>query len=99
MALGDPRLLPVKYVEALTLWIKDGIEPGGFVKACLKNDLFDAIARADQTSLMIFDSLCGWLSKHAPAPCFGSKKNYDAWEKRGGMPNWKINYDTDDVPA
>lgn len=99
MALGDPRLMPAKYVPGLERWIKEGIEPGGFLQAVLKNDLFNAIAKADQVSQMALEFICGWLSCHAPAPCFGSEKNYKEWLKRGGMPEWNFNYDTSDVQA
>lgn len=90
MALGDPRLLPDKYIPGLIRWIKDGIEPGHFIRACLKNDLLMAIGRADQTSLMSIEFLIGWLAAYAPDPCWGSEEKYEAWKSRGGMPEWDL---------
>ena len=88
MALGDPMYVPDKYVNSLEAYIKSGREPGGFLQSVLKNDLFEAIARADSLSLHVIDAILCWLSAHAPAPCWMSKENYEAWIKRGGMPNW-----------
>ena len=86
--LGDPRYVPEKYTKPLIIYIQSGREPGSFLQSVLKNDLFEAIARADSLSLHIIDAILGWLSAYAPAPCWMSKENYEAWVKRGGMPNW-----------
>lgn len=104
MALGDPRLVPDKYIPGLVRWIKDGIEPGHFLQACLKNDLAQAVGYGDQTSLMSVEFILGWIAAYAPQPCWGSPENYEEWKERGGMPEWNLESwscgeDTRDIPA
>lgn len=90
MGLGDPRLLPDKYIPGLIRWIKAGIEPGSFVQACLTNNLFKAVGHGDQVSLMAIEFMMGWLAAYAPDPCWGSPEKYAAWKERGGMPEWDL---------
>jgi hypothetical protein len=52
---------------------------GGFLEACLKNDLKEAVVRADQISLDHLFHIVFFLFNYAPAPCWGSPDEVEAW--------------------
>jgi len=66
----------------LLLWIEHGVPPGDFLLAVLKNNLFDAVGRADSTSLAALPGIVWWCYSHAPAPCWGSPEAVRKWAKK-----------------
>lgn len=61
-------------------WVKYGYLPGGFLQALLRNDLCDAINRADQLNLIHLYTWAKWLQNAAPSGCYGSRENVQSWE-------------------
>lgn len=43
-----------------------GVPPGGFLMAVLRNDLFDAIGRADDSNARALKEICAYLYNCAP---------------------------------
>ena len=76
--------LPWKYREGLDAWVSGGHKPGGFLCAMLRNDLQDALCRADSTSLSLLLVIAGHIRWHLPKLSHGSKERMDAWEDAGG---------------
>jgi hypothetical protein len=76
--------LPEHLHGGLVRYIVLGIEPGHFLSAVMKNDLFGAVGRADSGNVEIIPAICKFLYNYAPSSCFGSKEKFDAWLDKGG---------------
>lgn len=62
-------------------WIEHGYTPGGFLQAFLRNDLHGALASADAVNLPRIHEYLAWFVKYAPALCWGSSENVEAWAR------------------
>jgi hypothetical protein len=71
--------IPERLHFGLIHYIADGLVPGHFLRAVLRNDLQEAIFRGDEESLVALPCLVRWLYSEAPAPCWGSPSKVDAW--------------------
>lgn len=76
--------VPSHLRPGLRRWVEQGIAPGGFLLAVLRDDLAAAQVRADSVSLAGLPALLAWRDNHAPAECWGSAVAVRAWRKRGG---------------
>ncbi len=77
-ALASPEV-PLHLRGGLERYFDWGILPGGFLQAVLCQDLDEAIARADPSSIRALPALCIWLTHHAPAHAWGSRETVLAW--------------------
>jgi len=75
--------VPVRLREGIDRFVEYGMPTGGFLRAVLTNDLFGAIARADDQSLANIRHICQYVYNAAPSNCWGSKEAFDAHIKRG----------------
>lgn len=57
--------------------------PGGFIKACLENNLSEAMGRADGVNRQKLFDIVAFLYNEAPFECWGSIAKVDAWVKVG----------------
>lgn len=76
--------LPAGLREGMRLWIEQGLLPGHFLQAVLRNDLADAIVRADEENLKRLPEIVRWLHNEAPTRCHGEPMTVTRWwrEKR-----------------
>ena len=75
-------LLPDHLRGGMKRYLESGILPGGFLQACLRNDLSDAVLRADDETLPHLRDVVWFLNNEVPAPAWGSQKKTDEWVKR-----------------
>jgi hypothetical protein len=75
-ALTSAELAP------LHRWIAERILPGGFLTCVLKNDLRQALARADVKNRRRLFEYVQFLSQEAPSACWGSEDKVNAWQNR-----------------
>jgi hypothetical protein len=78
----DYSALPEWAREGLRLYVEEHVEPGSGLRACLQNDLREAIGRVWQRTPESAQDLClvvSWLYNEAPGPCWGSKDKVVAW--------------------
>ena len=76
--------LPIHMREGATRYLLDGIEPGGFQRAVLENNLHDALGKADHENRdAIFFWAC-WLNV-LPMAAWGSRERIDRWIAEGGL--------------
>jgi hypothetical protein len=72
-------IVPEHMREGITQWIENGIPPGDFLCAILRNDLKDAVGRADDTNLRNIPAFVSFFYNCAPAQCWGSIEQFEAW--------------------
>jgi len=77
-------LLPDHCREGMRLWIENGIPPGGFLQAVLRNDFCGAIVRADSINEHHLRAYAQFLHYEAPPDCWGSEQKVIAWKERWG---------------
>lgn len=86
VAQHDYARVPDHLRPGIEAWIREAREPGQFLLAVLRNDLHEAIARADHLSLYALPVVVAWLANRAPSRCWGSLENVEAWT---GLPAWQ----------
>ncbi len=74
--------IPERMWEGLTMWVKFGIWPGGFLSAVITNDLFGAVGRADYENMQLLHNYCRALFNDVPSGCYGSQEKAEAWHKK-----------------
>ena len=65
--------------KSLWRWIENGISPGGFLAAVLRNDLARAVGKADDRNVELIPNYVRLLYNHAPAGCWGSERQMSDW--------------------
>lgn len=74
------HLIPSHMREGITIYVLDGIRPGGFLQALLCNDFLAACAHADLENSFALHGWGRFLYNHVPAAAFGSPDNYLEWK-------------------
>jgi hypothetical protein len=80
--LPDSRLCPARFVESLRRYADQRIETGGFLRACLQNELAEAIGYADERSLEALPHIVAYLMNHMPRVAWGSQEAVNDWLAR-----------------
>lgn len=77
-------LLPEHMRGGMERWITHGISPGSFLEAILSNDLAGAVSTADAVNIGLLGLYVQYLHHYAPAACWGSVANCEAWAAHHG---------------
>ena len=85
-------LIPPHMIGGLRRYIENGIKPGSFLCAVLRNDLCEAVLRADDVNRRALWQFVAFLYDYAPIPAWGSPEKFDAWIKQRGL-GWTEVYD------
>lgn len=70
---------PQEIVESLKLYVEKRVPTGGFLEAVLKNDLCEALGRADKVNSRLLKSIVMYVYWEIPGNCWGSEEKVDAW--------------------
>lgn len=81
-ASPEYKRIPNRTVRALNRYGKNGIVPGGFLTAVLKNDLFSAVGRADSENQKALVYICRYIYNELPHDCWGNENRVTSWIKR-----------------
>ena len=75
------NILGIKPSTYLTLkrYAENRIPTGGFLKAVLSNDLFEAVGRADWDNRKSLHEICSHIYNNLPAGCWGSEAIVETW--------------------
>lgn len=73
------NLLPEGLRRGMRLYLEEGVEPGGFLRACLEDKLVDSFARADLENRARMFDICMFLYNVCPISARGSEKKVQAW--------------------
>ncbi|MFC3097342.1 hypothetical protein [Alteraurantiacibacter palmitatis] len=65
--------------EGLRRYLVDRIRPGAFLQAVIRNDLAQAVLRADENSLPAIRDIILFLCTAAPGPSHGSPRSLEEW--------------------
>lgn len=77
--------VPVHMIEGLIRYIEHGIPTGSFLEAVISNDLFDAMARADDIVRGRVFEIAAFLHSAAPRGCWGSREAFAEWTAHRGL--------------
>src|SRR6185436_10059012 len=75
-------VIPLRMMIPLQRWVEKGELPGHFLQAVLRNDLQEAVGRADEENLRNLPAFVGWLYNEAPGDCWGSDERVDGWAEK-----------------
>lgn len=78
-------ILPGHMRGGMQKYIEDGIRPGDFLLAVLRNDLVGAAKLADEINLRRLHDFAEFLYNEAPIACWGNKEAIDEWIEQGGL--------------
>jgi hypothetical protein len=77
--------IPQRMNESLRLYIEKGVLSGDFLQAVIRNDLAEAIGRADDENMGNLPAYVAYFHNHAPSQCWGSEAKMMAWHKQKGL--------------
>ncbi len=60
-------------------YIEDGILPGSFLRAVLRNDFMSAVFQADDENVLRLREICLFVHNEIPNGCWGSPERVEAW--------------------
>ena len=76
---GEYAAIPSRMQEGLKRYVIDRLLPGDFITAVVRNDLRDAVRRADDENLPLIPLYVRWFYNVAPARCHGSPEAFARW--------------------
>lgn len=76
---GDYAAIPPHMQDAIRRYLVQGIAPGHFLSAVIKNDLRGAIGNADADNLPLIKLYVQWFYNVAPGNCHGSPEIMKEW--------------------
>lgn len=84
--------IPEHTRDTLQNYLLKGWEPGGFVTACLANDLSRAVSAADHVNRKNLWAIVMWITNNAPHGSWGSYEAVKYWCKdEGGIrSSWAV---------
>ena len=78
-------LIPERMRDGIERYVLRGVPPGGFLRAVIRNDLFDAVGRADEENQTLLVNYCRFFDGWCPHQCWGSVEKYEAWIAQKGL--------------
>lgn len=66
-------------LDALEQYLNHGLPPGGFLIACLENNLLEACSRAEHWNKPNLPDIVGYLYNLFPAKAWGNRDKVRAW--------------------
>ncbi len=74
--------IPPLILEGLARYFNEHRPVGGFLTACLHNDLAEAVMRADYASFLALREIITALTNEPPSIAWGSRDKVTAWLNR-----------------
>ena len=75
--------IPAHLKESIDRYVETGCPTGGFLEACIDNDLREAIGRAGDQNMRLLPEIVSYLYNDCPSDCWGKKGAFANWiEKR-----------------
>ena len=71
--------LPSHLKDVVHGYVYEGLRPGHFLTCVITNDLFGAVARADENSAQYLTHIVKYFYNKLPGKCYGSKERMEEW--------------------
>ena len=78
------HLIPSHMHDGITLYVLNGIPPGGGLRLLLENDFMGAAGRMDEENKQAFWNWAAFLYDYVPGSCKGSPEYVAKWLAHGG---------------
>jgi hypothetical protein len=74
-------------LEGIDRWVLTGTDVGGFLSAVLRNDLLEAMERADENNSAHLREIVTYIYNECPIHCWDGrdKGRAEKWMERGGL--------------
>jgi len=76
-------MVPEHTIGSIDRYIDQRIEPGGFLRAVLENNLKEAMGRADSINREALFDIVAYLYNCVPTTCWGSPEKVKDWLEEG----------------
>lgn len=86
---GEYDQIPARMRVALVNWVDHGQVPGDFLQAVIRNDLRNAVLRADQENLLLLPLYLHWFYWEAPLGCYGGPEAFNTWANKGAKETFR----------
>jgi hypothetical protein len=73
--------VPPLVLESLDRYVQHHIEPGGFLRAVLENNLEKSFARADMQNRYALFDIVSYIYNDVPMRCCGNEERVKEWLK------------------
>lgn len=70
-------------IPSFDRYVQHKIPTGGFLEACLRNDLKEAVGRADNQNIRLLPEIVAYMYNELPSDCWGSPERVKRFLKRG----------------
>ena len=71
--------LPDELEASIRRYVDQGVPTGGFLQACIENDLSGACARADEQNWPLIPVIVAYLRNECPSYCWGFDGAFKRW--------------------
>ena len=71
--------IPQLTIDTLKRYTDNRLATGSFLRAVLANDLFEAVARADEMNMQTIPLIVKYIYNELPGGCWGSYEAVDAY--------------------
>ena len=75
----DYTKIRLDIIAAIRGYADQHYETGNFLRAVLRNDLTDAVGRADEDNLKVLPEIVGYCYNEIPSACWGSPEKVKDW--------------------
>jgi hypothetical protein len=89
-------MLEPRFFYAIDRWVRDATPTGHFLAAVLRNDLVDALGRADEGAIQQLPEIVRHLYNCCPGNCWRTQANIDSWS---GLKNEEYHPDCGHKPT
>ena len=72
-------MIPSHTKAVIDRYVRDHCPTGGFLYAVLTNDLFEAVARADEYNRECLSDICEYIQTHIPSIAWGNPEKVRQW--------------------
>ncbi len=73
-----PRV-SIQLIESITRYVEIRVPAGGFLHACLQNDLSGATSRADSMNARLLPEIVSLIYCEVPSEAWGTREKVAAW--------------------